>query len=239
MSVSIATASCGVCARLTGRRTSLALSLVPQATRRSSSPAAGFGARPSLDAAPAAPSPIAYESPLSICLYPDPRLRAVNKRIVKFDESVRRLAEEMMEVMYDDDGVGLAAPQVGVNVQMMVFNPEGERGRGTEYVLCNPRVVKTGKKREFDEEGCLSFPGVRGDVERYAAIKVEAQDERGDAVTLTLKDPWLARIFQHEFDHLEGVLFHDRMEEKWLAKNTDALEKLVDEYQGDKQKVAL
>ena len=166
MSVSIATASCGVCARLTGRRTRLALSLVPQATRRSSSPAAGFGARPSLDAAPAAPSPIAFESPLSICLYPDPRLRAVNKRIVKFDESVRRLAEEMMEVMYDDDGVGLAAPQVGVNVQMMVFNPEGERGRGTEYVLCNPRVVKTGKNREFDEEGCLSFPGVRGDVER-------------------------------------------------------------------------
>ena len=190
----------------------------------------GFGSRPTLAKSPEVTGSVQFERPLGVCRYPDPRLRAVNKRIANFDGSIKELAAEMMRVMYEDDGVGLAAPQVGVNVQMMVFNPEGRPGRGQEYVLCNPRVVKTGRKREVDEEGCLSFPDVRGDVERYAAIQVNAQDADGKDVTLTLKDPWLARIFQHEFDHLDGVLFHDRMDERWRQKNAEPLQRLVDEY---------
>jgi len=111
---------------------------------------------------------LVWDSPLtidSIVKYPDPRLRAPNGRIATFDEDLKKLASEMFDVMYEDDGVGLAAPQVGVNAQLMVFNPTGEKGKGEEFILCNPRVISSGKKTESEEEGCLSFPGINGDVE--------------------------------------------------------------------------
>eukprot|EP00951_Prasinocladus_malaysianus_P007248 scaffold52096_cov30-Prasinocladus_malaysianus.AAC.1 len=109
-----------------------------------------------------------WDSPLtldSIVKYPDPVLRAPNGRVATFDDDLKKLAAEMLEVMYQDDGVGLAAPQVGVNVQLMVFNPEGIKGHGEEFILCNPRIISTGKDSDIDEEGCLSFPGILGDVE--------------------------------------------------------------------------
>lgn len=109
---------------------------------------------------------IEWQSPLSIIQYPDPRLRAVNGRVGAFDESLARLSKEMFEVMYasEDGGVGLAAPQVGVNLRLMVFNPGKEREKEEEVVLVNPQVVSaSGPIRGF-EEGCLSFPGVYGEV---------------------------------------------------------------------------
>lgn len=110
---------------------------------------------------------IEWQAPLSIISYPDPRLRAVNGRVGAFDDRLAKLAREMFDVMYDspDDGVGLAAPQVGVNLRLMVFNPEGDRSKPEdEVVLVNPRIVSTsGPMRPF-EEGCLSFPGIFGDV---------------------------------------------------------------------------
>ena len=109
---------------------------------------------------------IEWQSPLSIVQYPDPRLRAVNGRVGVFDENLERLAKEMFEVMYasEDGGVGLAAPQVGVNLRLMVFNPGKEREKEEEVVLVNPQVVSaSGPIRGF-EEGCLSFPGVYGEV---------------------------------------------------------------------------
>ncbi|PNW88670.1 hypothetical protein CHLRE_01g039650v5 [Chlamydomonas reinhardtii] len=110
-----------------------------------------------------------------------------------------------------DDGVGLAAPQVGVNVRLMVFNPMGRDKPGNESILVNPEIVEQLGGKELGEEGCLSFPRIYGDVERSRQINVKALDATGQPVKLTLTDPWVARIFQHEFDHLQGVLFHDRM----------------------------
>ena len=120
--------------------------------------------------------------------------------------------------MYDDEGgardsgVGLAAPQVGVNVRLMVFNPTGDAGKPEdEVVLVNPRVVSTGGGLEVGEEGCLSFPGIYGDVPRPARAKVRAQRLDGTTFQLVLEG-FPARVFLHEYDHLQGVLFHDRME---------------------------
>jgi peptide deformylase len=116
--------------------------------------------------------------------------------------------------------VGLAAPQVGVNVRLMVYNPVGERGQGEEYVLVNPQIVKYGKNQDVFAEGCLSFPTfgsdpkkaptIEADVERPKSVRVEAQDIKGKKFAMTLKE-WQARIFQHEYDHLEGTLYFDRM----------------------------
>ncbi|CAI7787613.1 unnamed protein product, partial [Closterium sp. NIES-54] len=100
------------------------------------------------------------------------------------------------------EGVGLSAPQVGVNVRLMVYNPVGERGKGVEMVLVNPRIVKYAKARDVIEEGCLSFPKIYADVERPMGVKVDAQDINGRKFSISLKE-WQARIFQHEYDHLE------------------------------------
>ena len=98
-------------------------------------------------------------------MYPSPALRAKNVPVRDFDARLEALAEEMFHVMYKTDGVGLSAPQVGVNVRLMVYNPEGCPKRGEEYVLCNPKITKASTETDFMEEGCLSFPGVLGDVE--------------------------------------------------------------------------
>ncbi|XP_024538686.1 peptide deformylase 1B, chloroplastic-like [Selaginella moellendorffii] len=123
----------------------------------------GFlGARSRLNAA----GPVEFNSNLSIVLYPDPKLRARNIRINSFDDNLKKLVDEMLDVMYRRDGVGLSAPQVCVNARLMVFNPEGERGKGKEYVFVNPMIVKFGKEREADTlEGCLPSFGAQANVE--------------------------------------------------------------------------
>ncbi|XP_020597868.1 peptide deformylase 1B, chloroplastic-like isoform X1 [Phalaenopsis equestris] len=112
----------------------------------------------------ASPADSYHDAPLKIVEYPDPRLRAKNKRIGTFDESLKKLADEMFDVMYKTDGIGLSAPQVGMNIQLMVFNPVGERGEGEEIVLVNPVVQKSSKNTFSYNEGCLSFPGIYADV---------------------------------------------------------------------------
>ncbi|XP_076908641.1 peptide deformylase 1B, chloroplastic/mitochondrial-like [Bidens hawaiensis] len=158
----------------------------------------------------ASPADMQFEAPLKIVMYPDPILRAKNKRVVTFDENLKKLVDEMFDVMYKTDGIGLSAPQVGVNVQLMVFNPAGERGEGEEIVLVNPRLVKSSKKLAPFTEGCLSFPGINADVVRPEAVKVDAQDITGAKFSVSLSR-LPSRVFQHEFDHLEGILFFDRM----------------------------
>ncbi|KAG1677046.1 hypothetical protein FOA52_001216 [Chlamydomonas sp. UWO 241] len=157
-----------------------------------------------------------WSSPLKVVKYPDPRLRAVNAKVGVFDESLMQLAKEMIAVMYTDDGVGLAAPQVGVNVRVMVFNPVGREKPGNEVILVNPEIMSQSGPRGTLEEGCLSFPKIFGEVDRPTDIVVKAQNEKGEAMQLKLGGPtdegvWLSRIFQHEYDHLQGILFHDRM----------------------------
>ncbi|CAI5490756.1 unnamed protein product [Closterium sp. Naga37s-1] len=173
--------------------------------------------------------PITFESPLDIVLYPDPRLRAPNKRVNVFDESLQKLVAEMFDVMYRTEGVGLSAPQVGVNARLMVYNPVGERGKGVEMVLVNPRIVKYAKARDVIEEGCLSFPKIYADVERPLGVKVDAQDINGRKFSISLKE-WQARIFQHEYDHLEGTLYFDRMTPEVLDTIRSKLIELEDKY---------
>lgn len=197
----------------------------------------GFGAEPAVadspdtlaDAAPSAGA-LRWQTPLRIIKYPDPRLRAVNHRINSFDQTLKKFAADLFEAMYNgDDGVGLAAPQVGVNVRVMVFNETGRRGSDKEMVLVNPKVVSTNKQQEDMEEGCLSFPRLFADVERPTQVKVKAQALDGSKFSLTLTG-FPARIFQHEYDHLQGVLFHDRMQQSALESIRPGLVKLENSF---------
>ena len=147
---------------------------------------------------------------MDVLVYPDPILRRGGKTITTFDAGLRELADRMIEAMYVEGGVGLAAPQVGIEQKLLVLNPAGDkRDRTGELVLCNPRITRK-KGREFGEEGCLSFPGIHAEVERWVDIAVTYQDLEGNERTLAANG-WLARIVQHELDHLDGVLFVDRL----------------------------
>lgn len=147
---------------------------------------------------------------MQILVYPDPVLRRGGRPITRFDGELRSLAERMFEAMYEEGGVGLAAPQVGIEERLLVLNPSGSRDdRNGERALCNPRLLRK-KGREFGEEGCLSFPGIHAEVERWIDIAVAYQDLDGKEQTLEASG-WLARIIQHEMDHLDGVFFVDRL----------------------------
>jgi peptide deformylase len=147
---------------------------------------------------------------MDVLVYPDPILRRGGKAVTEFGADLRRLADQMMEAMYVEGGVGLAAPQVGIEHKLLVLNPAGDKkDRSGELVLCNPRLTKK-KGREFGEEGCLSFPGIQAEVERWVDITVTYQDLDGKEQTLQASG-WLARIVQHEMDHLDGVFFVDRL----------------------------
>ncbi|XP_062216285.1 peptide deformylase 1B, chloroplastic-like isoform X2 [Phragmites australis] len=174
----------------------------------------GFGS--SFTAAPPAEDDLAtaadlwFEPPLKVVRYPDPVLHVRNKRINTFNGNLRALADKMFDVMYKTDGIGLSAPQVRVNVQLMVFNPAGLKGEGEKIVLVNPVVYKSSKRLLVFEEGYLSFPGIYGNVVRPENVKIDAQDVTGAKIKVKLSG-LPARVLQHEFDHLQGVLFFDRM----------------------------
>ncbi|XP_047055573.1 peptide deformylase 1B, chloroplastic-like [Lolium rigidum] len=194
------------------------------------------GAGSSMAAAPpavaedfATAADLQFEAPLKIVLYPDPVLRARNKRINTFDANLRSLADEMFDVMYKTDGIGLSAPQVGVNVQLMVFNEAGVKGEGQEIVLVNPEVYKFSKRLVVDEEGCLSFPGIYANVLRPDTVKINAQDVSGAKIKVKLSQ-LSARVFQHEFDHLLGILFFDRMTMDVVESIRKQLKDLEDRY---------
>ena len=115
----------------------------------------------------------------------------------------------MFEVMYEEGGVGLAAPQVGVNVRMLVLDVPMDEEEPFHRVLINPEVIRT-EGTQKGEEGCLSFPGLRESIVRDADITVRAQDENGDVFEFEADD-LLSRAVQHEIDHLNGILFIDRL----------------------------
>jgi peptide deformylase len=144
---------------------------------------------------------------MDIVLYPDPVLRKKAAPVTRFDEALRKLADDMHETMSKAKGVGLAAPQVGLSIQLLVLNSSGRAADAK--TLVNPRLVLA-KGDVPGEEGCLSFPNIWGEIDRAPSIVVEAQDVSGNAIRLELAD-YVARIVQHEFDHLEGILFIDRM----------------------------
>lgn len=141
---------------------------------------------------------------MDIKVYPDPVLRAGNEEVQAFDEDLKRFLKDMKETMYEKDGVGLAAPQVGVNRKIAVVSFENR-----EYVLINPKIVEA-QGTQLGEEGCLSIPGIYEKVKRADRVVVEALDEDGEPVRIEAEG-FLARAFSHEIDHLNGVLFIDHL----------------------------
>ncbi len=149
-------------------------------------------------------------SHLQIINYPHPTLRHVSKPLKKVDKLVRSWIQQMFELMYEAKGIGLAANQVDLPFQMFVINPQGDRATGSEMVFINP-VIKSSKGSSRAEEGCLSIPSVYGEVSRPAQIHVTGFDHLGNPIDL-VADGLLARVIQHEYDHLQGTLFIDRMD---------------------------
>lgn len=149
-----------------------------------------------------------------IFLAHEPVLRQAAKPVKRFDDQLQTVIDDMFETMRAAPGVGLAAPQVGESVRLFVAEwPEDEEDPESvkPYVIVNPVIVRTKGEEEEAEEGCLSIPGYVGDVKRAPEIVVKGKDRHGKKIRLKV-DGWLARIFQHEIDHLDGILFIDRVE---------------------------
>ncbi|MCA8950492.1 MAG: peptide deformylase [Planctomycetes bacterium] len=166
---------------------------------------------------------------MEIRVYPDPVLRRGGQTVTEFGPELERTAAEMMAAMYEEGGVGLAAPQVGIEQKLLVLNPTGSKDdRSGELVLLNPKITRK-KGREYDEEGCLSFPGIQAEVERWIDITITYTDLQGQEQTMKAEG-WLARIIQHELDHLEGVLFVDRLTPVDKLRVKSQLAELEDRY---------
>ena len=160
-----------------------------------------------------------------ILTYSDPLLREKSTPVERFDEDLAELARDMLETMYHDEGIGLAAPQIGVLKRLLVMDlSENEQ---QPLVLVNPEIIsRTGEVRS--EEGCLSIPGYRDVVNRSERVVVRAQDVKGDFFELEADD-LLSRCIQHEIDHLDGVLFVDHLSrikkemfKRWLKRQESA-----------------
>ncbi|HYR21338.1 MAG TPA: peptide deformylase [Chthoniobacterales bacterium] len=181
---------------------------------------------------------------LSILQYGDPILRAKGKRIAKIDNRIRELAQNMIETMHDASGVGLAAPQVGESLQLAVLDVSQVEDRPTTMkvngentdpqtamplVLINPQLDLTGET-ETGTEGCLSFPEITGEIERSKSIMVRAQNLEGQPIEIETTG-FLARAIQHEVDHLNGILFIDRMSSAAKTSLSSKLKRLQKETQ--------
>ncbi len=145
-----------------------------------------------------------------VVVYPDERLRKICTEVTVFDDELAQLAADMFETMYDDDGIGLAGPQVGVSKRIVVIDvpPEGqEQGGEGRLVLINP-VITAHSGGVISQEGCLSVPEYRAEVPRFERVHLEAQNVKGEKVAYDAEG-LLAICMQHELDHLDGKLFID------------------------------
>lgn len=152
---------------------------------------------------------------LPIVKDPDPVLRKKAVKVRKADEGIRKLANDMFETMLDAPGVGLAAPQIGKSIRLVVVHVPEDEEDGTEETslkLLNPEIVKA-HGTQVGAEGCLSIPGLAGEVERAYSVTVKAVDMDNKPVRIKAEG-YLAVVLQHEIDHLDGILFPDRIEDK-------------------------
>ena len=153
---------------------------------------------------------------LALREYPDPILHQKAEVVSKIDDELRLFLDDMLETMYTDHGVGLAAPQVGVSKRMIVIDAEqkedeeGHHQKGNPMALINPEIIYTSEETIFFCEGCLSIPEQRADVERFQKIKVRYQDTTGAVKEIEAED-YLAVVLQHEIDHLDGILYIDHL----------------------------
>jgi peptide deformylase len=187
---------------------------------------------------------------LQIVTLPEPILRRKARPVTKFDKELQTLIDDMIETMREAPGVGLAAPQVDIPQQLIVVEyvedddeeeaeeveakPPTVRAASTAvrdgkpkklYVMLNPQIVKASEEKVMGVEGCLSIPGLQGEVERHESLQVKGLNRHGSPVKLKV-DGWLARIFQHEIDHINGVLFTDRATRVWKLADPEAAEEV-------------
>lgn len=165
----------------------------------------------------------------TICQYPDPVLRKETEKITVFDEKLSQLVADMVDTMYDAPGVGLAAPQIGQSLRLIVVDiSESKDGPKQHMALVNPEITDH-EGKQIDEEGCLSVPELTANVKRYQKITVSYLDIQGQAQKISTEDRF-AVVLQHEIDHLNGILFVDHLSslkrslykkkvKKWLANS--------------------
>ncbi len=167
---------------------------------------------------------------LRTIIQPDnPVLRRKARRVVSFDRRFQRLVDDMLKTMKEASGIGLAAPQVGVSQRVFVVRlpDDSEEAReefganaGAQHVIVNPKLVRVSRVLEEGVEGCLSIPGYLGTVERPNAVTLKGQDRNGVALRIRVEG-WLARVFQHELDHLNGILYIDLATEVWRPEDEE------------------
>jgi peptide deformylase len=168
---------------------------------------------------------------LPIVFTDNPVLRKKARRVMSFDAPFQKLVDDMVETLIDAPGVGLAAPQVNVSQRLIVVrlqdDEESVREFGEEagklYVIANPEIIKASRTMVEGVEACLSIPGYYGTVDRHESVVITGQDRHGKPIRIKAKD-WLARVFQHEIDHLNGQLYIDIASEVWKAKEGEESE---------------
>jgi peptide deformylase len=160
----------------------------------------------------------------NIITLPDPVLRKKARKVVEFGSELQNLIDDMIETMRVAPGVGLAAPQVGVSSRVIVVefgDEEDEEAPKKLYVVINPEIARASSETVTGIEGCLSVPEMVGSVERLESVTIRGLNRRNQPIKIKASG-WLARIFQHEIDHLDGVLFVDRSDEVWQVEQEAA-----------------
>jgi peptide deformylase len=159
---------------------------------------------------------------------PDPVLRRKAHKVTEIDKDFQTLVDDMIETMRAAPGVGLAAPQVGISTRLIVveFSEDEDEEKPNKakklYVVANPEIIHTSVETETGIEACLSVPGLVGEVERFSQLIIRGRNRRGQPVRINAHG-WMARIFQHEIDHLDGVLFTDRATRIWKPTEDEKL----------------
>ncbi len=178
---------------------------------------------------------------LDIKVIDEPVLRRKAKKVAKVTPELRKLIDDMIDTMRDAPGVGLAAPQVGVSERVIVveYAEDDDEAEGAPppkkklYALINPEIIWASEEMVDGTEGCLSIPGWLGDVSRHDAIAVKALNRSGQKVKINAEG-WLARIFQHEIDHLDGVLYIDRLVSPDTLRRVQPGEEEIEETKAEK-----
>ena len=163
----------------------------------------------------------------TIVTLPDPVLKRKAHAVTKFDKDLHALLDDMVETMREAPGVGLAAPQIGLSERIIVVeyyereeDEENEEAPKKVWAVINPEIVKASEETLMGAEGCLSIPSLVGEVERHAEVLVKGMNRHGKPMRIKAKG-WLARIFQHEIDHLNGVLFTERAVRVWRPQQEE------------------
>jgi peptide deformylase len=174
---------------------------------------------------------------VQIIKYPHPTLRHESKPLLRVDGELKKIVREMFDLMYEHKGIGLAANQVDLPYRLFIMNIEGDPEKAQEFVFINP-VISRRRGTAEGEEGCLSFPDIYAQVKRSEKITISAYNLAGEELNYELTGMF-ARAMQHEYDHLDGVLFIDRLSPVALASIKDALYALESEFKGSRHRGAI